>query len=413
MSQKTSIVKLKTQIQPYTWGSRSAIAELQGRPHPSDAPEAELWIGDHPNGPSWVVEAAGRTPLRDWCAARGDDALGQGRTQLPYLVKILAAAEPLSIQLHPNARQAAEGYAREEAAGIPPGDPKRSYSDPNPKVEALCALDRFEALCGFRPGDQVRRLVANSKSDTATQLLRQVDRGIEDEELAGALFRLVLQTSSENVALARKLAEEMTRYGQHESDGTAEAMWIGQLAAFHPGDRMLIAPLLLNLLVLERGDALEVAPNTVHSYLSGTGVEVLTSSDNVVRAGLTRKHVDRDELVQLLDTRARPPRVCRPTNGDRDDPVSPYPLQTEAFGIKRVVARDGPSQAPLSDGTGQPRVVVCVRGAFDLVDGERSTTVSLGAGEAALIPACVSAWALKGDGEGFLVDPGPQHTQAG
>lgn len=411
MSQRTSIVKLKTQIQPYTWGSRSAIAELQGRPHPSDAPEAELWIGDHPKGPSWVVEAAGRTPLRDWCAARGDDALGEGRTQLPYLVKILAAAEPLSIQLHPNARQAADGYAREEAAGIPLGDPKRSYSDPNPKVEALCALERFEALCGFRPGDQVRRLVATSKSEAAAQLLRQVDGGIDDEELAGALFRLVLRISSENVVLARKLAEEMTRYGQRESDGSAEAMWIGQLAAFHPGDRMLIAPLLLNLLVLERGDALEVAPNTVHSYLSGTGVEVLTSSDNVLRAGLTRKHVDRDELARLLDTRARSPRVCRPTNDD-DAPLSPYPLQTTAFGIKRVVAREGLSPAPLCDGAGQPRVVVCVRGAFDLVDGERATTVSLGAGEAGLIPACVSTWALKGDGEGFLIEPGPHDTQA-
>ena len=145
MSPSTSIVKLETQILHYAWGSHRAIAEIQGRPTPTDSPEAELWIGDHPHGPSRVVEASGTTPLNEWCKARGADALGPGRDRLPYLVKILAAAEPLSIQLHPNAEQAAEGYAREEAAGVARGDPQRSYSDPNVKVEALCALDHFES----------------------------------------------------------------------------------------------------------------------------------------------------------------------------------------------------------------------------------------------------------------------------
>ena len=410
MSSQTSIVKLVTHIQPYAWGSRTAIARLQGRPLPSDAPEAELWIGDHPNGPSRVIEAAGTTPLRDWCAERGEDALGPGREQLPFLVKILAAGEPLSIQLHPNAQQAADGYAREQAAGIPPDDPKRSYSDANAKVEALCALERFEALCGFRAGEEVRRLVADSHSRVAAELLDEVDTGIEDRELAGALFRLVLRVSAEAAPRARELAEELTRYGQRESDVTAEAEagWIAQLAAVHPGDRMLIAPLLLNLLVLERGQALEVPPNTVHSYLSGLGVEVLTSSDNVVRAGLTRKHVDRNELLRLLDTRARLPHVCRPAGASDRTAVAPYPLRTTAFGISRIIARGGESEERLCDAVGQPRIMVCVRGKLDLVDPERATTVSLSAGEAALIPACESRYELRGEAEGFLVEASPR-----
>jgi mannose-6-phosphate isomerase len=410
MPPTTTIVKLDTQIQPYGWGSRTAIAQLQGRPVPTEAPEAELWIGDHPNGPSRVLEATGMTPLRDWCAARGEAALGPGRQQLPYLVKILAAGEPLSIQLHPNAQQAADGYAREQAAGIPLGDPERSYSDTNSKVEALCALGRFEALCGFRPGGEVRRFVANSHSRVASDLLTEIGSEIEHEELAGALFRLVLRLSSEDPPRARRLADEMTRYGERESDAGAEAMWIRRLAAVHPGDRMLIAPLLLNLMVLERGEALEVSPNTVHSYLSGLGVEVLTSSDNVVRAGLTRKHVDLDELGRLLDTRAQAPHVCRPSSASDNASVAPYPLRTTAFGISQIVATGGAREERLCDTAGQPRVVVCVGGTLDLLDAARATSISLSAGEAALIPACVGTCTLGGEAQGFLIEPNPRRN---
>lgn len=410
MSPLTSIVKLDAQIQPYAWGSRTSIAEIQGRPSPTESPEAELWFGDHPNAPSRVVEAGDTTPLAEWCAARGADALGPGRTRLPLLVKILAAAEPLSIQLHPDAQQASDGYAREEAAGIAQGDPQRSYSDPYAKIEALCALDRFEALCGFRPGADVRRLIAQSQSGVAAQLLADAAEGRPDEELAGAIFRSLLTLSSEDSGRAHQFAQEITRYAERERNASAEAMWINQLAAIHPDDRMLAAPLLLNHVVLEPGQLLEVSPNTVHSYLSGTGVEVMTSSDNVVRGGLTRKHIATDEIAVLLDTRAAAPRICPAPTQPAGGPVgalAPYPLQQDAFQICRVTARPSDATQSLTAGAGQPRILLCVRGELEVRDVARSAAVHLSAGTAALIPACVDSFELAGDAEGFFVAPDP------
>ncbi len=433
MSLLTSIVKLEGRIQPYAWGSRSSIAEIQGRPTPTESPEAELWFGDHHNAPSRVAEASGTTELGAWCAVRGVDALGAGRSRLPFLVKILAAAEPLSIQLHPDAQQAADGYARQEAAGIPRDDAKRSYSDPNPKIEALCALDHFEALCGFRAGADVRRLIAQSQSSVARQILASAGESRPEEELAGAIFRSVLKLESEDRFRASQLADEMTRYAEREandpadsaglagstgsaglagSTGSAEARWIGRLAAAHPKDRMLIAPLLLNHIALEPGQLLEVAPRTAHTYLSGTGVEVLTNSDNVVRCGLTRKYVAPDEFAKLVGPRAATPQICpapSQSSTEQDHRLLPYPLQHTGFQISGVTARPDDAKRPLTAGAGQPRILLCVRGELELLDAARATTVRLSAGTAALIPACVNSFEMTGAAEGFLVEPGQPH----
>jgi mannose-6-phosphate isomerase len=186
-------------------------------------------------------------------------------------------------------------------------------------------------------------------------------------------------------------------------------MWIARLAAVHPEDRMLIAPLLLRHVVLERGELLEVPPNTVHSYLSGTGVEVLTSSDNVVRAGLTQKHVALDEVARLLDTRAVAPRICPPPtqpSSDTEPSLAAYRLQHDGFQIGRVEVRPRDATQSLTAGSGQPRVLVCVRGELELRDPPRAVTVVLSAGAGALIPACVDRFEMTGDADAFLVEPG-------
>jgi mannose-6-phosphate isomerase len=352
------------------------------------------------------VETKGTIPLNEWCAARGADALGAGRQQLPYLVKILAAALPLSIQLHPDAEQAAEGYAREDGAGVARGDPQRSYSDPNGKTEAICALERFEALCGLRPAAEVRELVVESRSSVALELLAAAEAARPDGELAGELLLRVVELGSEDPARTRRLAQEITRFGERQGASSCEARCIVQLSAAHPGDRLLIAPLLLNHVVLEPGQALSVPPNTVHSYLSGTGVEVMTSSDNVVRGGLTRKHVDASEFARLLDTRAATPGVCpAPSRNDRAA-ITAYDLQIEEVRLSQVVVPALGGEESFTTGAGEPRILLCVRGRLELRDGAYGSGVSIMAGEAALIPARVDGFELAGDGAGVLVEPG-------
>jgi mannose-6-phosphate isomerase len=297
-----SVVKLVNPIQPYAWGSHTEIARLQGRHLPTDRPEAELWIGAHPVAPSKVVVGAACVPLPAWIRAHTSDVLGAASSaELPFLAKVLAAEQPLSLQVHPNAVQAREGFAREEAGGVPLTSPERCYRDPHPKVEAICALSRFVALWGFRPDDELDPLWA-IRSRTLATAMQSLEA--PPGERAAAVFRALLALGeSDAERLARDVGEWAT------SQPSEAARWIRRIAEVHPRDPLALAPLLMNLVTLAPGEALEVYPNTLHAYLHGVGVEVMTPSDNVVRGGLTVKHVALDELDRLLDRRSVPPRV--------------------------------------------------------------------------------------------------------
>ncbi len=277
---------------PYAWGSRTAIAELRGV-EPSGEPEAELWLGTHPGSPARVVGAD--ATLTEAIAAEGGE-------NLPYLLKLLAAASPLSLQAHPTAEQAQRGFEREEAAGIPVDAPHRNYRDRSPKPEVILAVsERFEALCGFR--DPVESSAAIRELADGDPSLEDLAARVERGPLRDVFEWLITRGDGvqELVATAQRLAEA--------GDGAA-ADTVRLLAAKYPGDPGVVIALLLNRVALRRGEALFLPAGNIHAYLNGLGIELMTASDNVLRGGLTPKHVDVAELLGVLDfTPGPPPRI--------------------------------------------------------------------------------------------------------
>jgi len=398
-----TIVKLENPIRPYAWGSHHAIAELQGRPAPTAEPEAELWIGDHPKAPSSARVGDCPVKLPDWIAADPDAVLGpQVRRRygdsLPFLVKLLAAGRPLSIQVHPNAEQAREGYAREQRQGVPPESPRRSYCDPNGKQEILIALTRFSALCGFRGDAEVEQLVALHAGPQAAKLLIEPNREPQAARLplAAALLYHLLELDP---GVTLSLYREIQQRADHSGRSSESAHWVSRLCRQYPQDATAIAPLLLNLVTLEPGQALVVRPGTVHSYLEGFGVEVMTRSDNVVRGGLTPKHVDLTELRGLASRRAAPPEVIGPTvlSPTRTCYQAGVPefevTAQELTGASHLVHRVDPG----------PGVLLCLAGRCELEAADAPTSLELAPGEAALLPARVREYRLRGPARLFSV----------
>lgn len=297
------ISELQNSIQPYAWGSRHALAELRGEAGPSPGPEAELWMGAHPLAPSrlsdgrTLLEVIATEPARHLGSAVADQYDGK----LPFLLKVLAAATPLSLQAHPSLAQARAGFEADEAAGVPLGAPHRNYKDRNHKPELLCALSEFWALCGFRPVSETLALL----DELAVPALAALRTGLAAFPNASGLkwlFSSLMQAPAEQ---RRELAEataDACRARQGTSARFArEYGWAMKLAELYPGDVGLVSALLLNLLRLEPGEAVHLPAGNLHAYLGGTGVEIMASSDNVLRGGLTPKHVDVPELLRVLD----------------------------------------------------------------------------------------------------------------
>lgn len=244
-------------VQHYDWGDPDFIPRLLGV-EPDDRPWAELWFGTHPNGHARLAD--GRP-------------LGEVTGELPYLLKVLAARRPLSLQTHPNAEQARDGFAR------------GAYTDPSPKPELLLALTPFHALCGIRPADATLRLLGELGVDHLADVVAA--------DGPGAAFEGLCRGTIDSAPVVDAC--------RHEDGSRLEAGWIRLLDELYPGEPSVAAALLLNLVVLDIGEALRLDAGNVHAYLRGAGIELMGASDNTIRAGLTRKHVDVDELLRVLD----------------------------------------------------------------------------------------------------------------
>jgi mannose-6-phosphate isomerase len=352
--------KLGNPVRGYGWGSRTVLADLLGRPVPSPGPEAELWIGAHPGGPSTVAG----TPLTELIAAAPEEVLGEAvvaryGARLPYLLKVLAAAEPLSLQAHPDPAQAAAGYEAEEAEGVPVGAPHRRYRDPYHKPELLVALTGFRALCGFRePGESATLLGGLGMAAELAPVIAKLAGG----DLAGAV-RWLLEYPEPAGLVA----------GVAANGGLA-----AELHAAYPGDAGVMVALLLNEVTLEPGEAIFMPAGNLHAYLHGAGVEIMAASDNVLRGGLTPKHVDVAELLRVLRFEPLAEPVRAPV--EVAPGVVTWPVPVTDFTLHRVRSDAGAPVAELAV-TG-PRVVLCVAGEVRVDDGVIPVTLSRG--EAAL-----------------------------
>ncbi len=384
---------LEGTVRPYAWGSRTHIAALLGEPVPSPHPQAELWLGAHRDAPSRLVEHPGGHTLLDALESDPEGTFGPARVErwqgrFPFLLKVLAAEEPLSLQTHPSAEQAAVGFAREEARGLPQGAPDRNYRDPLPKPEILCALEEFHALAGFRDAAVTVRMLRALDVDLLahhTELLA----GQPDPDGLRALFTTWItlpQRAVDDLVPALldgcvRLAKTPGSPGAPGGEFEREVRTLLDLGERYPGDAGVLAALLLNRVVLAEGECLFQPAGSPHSYLSGAGVELMANSDNVLRAGLTPKHVDVPELLRILDFRCGPPPMVRPRV---DGPRAVYSAPSEHFRLVRLDV--GPDDAPVELGIDGPRIVLVVRGDARL-RAATGRSVALAQGRAVWAPA--------------------------
>lgn len=382
----------------YAWGTTSAIPELLNLPADGE-PFAEVWFGAHLSGPSPVVSEPG-ADLAELISADPDRYLGQDVVarfgpQLPYLLKVLSAQDPLSLQVHPNLDQARDGFAADERAAIPLDAPHRNYPDANHKPELVFALTKFEGLCGFRAPRRAAELLVGLDAPLA-QELGEILRTNPDAAGVRAAFSRILHPDTR--ATAGEVEQVVAACAARAANGSPSPRTdrIVQLLARHyPGDPGVVTSLLLNPVTLQPGDALFVPAGCVHAYLSGTGVEVMASSDNVLRAGLTPKHVDVAELLKLVDCVAAPPIRIAPEVFYGATRVFYAPVDDFELSVTTLAAADGEQPLP---GRG-PRILLCLEGAIEFRTA--SGTLSLERGQAVFVSS--EAGPLFGRGTGTVV----------
>ena len=398
----------------YAWGSREAIASYRGV-MPSGEPEAELWLGAHAGSPAKIVDptSVGHGDLAAWIAADPSTALGSGLAaggRLPFLLKVLAAAEPLSLQAHPTPQQARTGFEREETEGVPIEAYDRNYKDPFHKPELIVAVsETFDALSGFRPFDEVRGIVEvlraadAASSDPEPGAIALLDSHLSgDDPLRATVEWLLRDGRGEDTGEAAWVTERVVALAESElaqdSDFALSFETIGRLSEFYPGDAGIVISLLLNRVRLTRGEALYLAAGNIHAYLEGLGIELMAASDNVLRGGLTPKHVDVGELLDVLDfTAIDPPRLAPK---DVAPGVVVYRPDVPDFALYRV---EGDSEA----------VVVPVAGpSILLADGDARVSgvygsITLARGEAAYVTPHEGALTVHGTGGLWVATTGP------
>jgi mannose-6-phosphate isomerase len=384
------LLRIESIPRPYAWGSHTAIADLMGTA-PSGGPEAELWFGDHPGAPAQIVGGSDEPDLAAYLTARGQ--------KLPFLLKVLAAAEPLSLQAHPTIAQARDGFARENAAGIALDDPARTYKDELHKPELIYALsDPFIALAGFRPLSESLAMMrqgagaVDAEGDaerSAAQRLALLTARLEGESLSTVASWII--GNEEGIADLVDAVADVAHRLEHRPADTESWATVRRLAHYYPGDPGIVLSLLMHTVILRPGEALYLPTGNIHSYQSGLAIEIMAASDNVVRGGLTRKHVDVPELMRVLD--------ARPVPVPRIEPVAVAPgVQRFAPGIEDfclTVVSEGAALGGLTVRTDGPAIVLCLDASLTL-----QGSLALHRGQAAYVDD--DEVSITGEGRAFI-----------
>ncbi|MDN3265039.1 mannose-6-phosphate isomerase, class I [Streptomyces sp. CSDS2] len=343
--------RLDNTIRPYAWGSPTAIPQLLGV-EPTGEPQAEMWMGAHPGAPSRtsrgpLVEVIEADPEREL----GARAVARFGPRLPFLLKLLAAGAPLSLQVHPDLEQARAGYADEERRGVPADAPHRNYKDANHKPELICALTEFDGLCGFRDPVQAAGLLDGLGVDSLKPYVDLLHAHPEDAALREVLTAVLTADPEEMAHTVAEATAACTRLGG------AYAPY-ADIAHHYPGDPGVIAAMLLNHVRLQPGEALYLGAGIPHAYLNGLGVEIMANSDNVLRCGLTPKHVDVPELLRIVRFEPSDPGVLRPEASPDGEEV--YETPTDEFRLSRFVLPEGSTTRDLTRAT--PQILLCTAG---------------------------------------------------
>jgi mannose-6-phosphate isomerase len=384
---------LENEIMDYAWGSYDAIPQLLGAKTPSEKPQAELWMGAHPKAPSKVQMERGPISLLELIQQRGPEILGASihsrfRGKLPFLFKVLAAATPLSIQAHPTLEQAREGFEREDTEQIPIDAPHRNYKDSNHKPEVICALTPFWALKGFRAFEEIQDLLNDLGCDSLEPILDACGAHTETEGLR-QLFRDLLTLPP---GKREDIIREAVAAAKGRSDRTNEIEWLLSLHRYYPQDIGLLSPMILNLVQLKPGEALSLEAGELHAYLDGVGIELMANSDNVLRGGLTPKHIDVPELLRVLKFKRSEVEVIRPEKNESGERI--YFTPFEEFLLSSVELREN---KPYKAENGKSIEIWIVTGGEVVVTDLLGTSeLRVRKGQVFLIPASVPRYALRG-----------------
>lgn len=385
MPRRPRVHRLEGVIKHYPWGSRHVLAALQGRSTPSEQPEAELWLGAHPSGPAQVEVEGAWAPLDELIRADpeywlGPEALARHGPRLPFLMKVLAVEQPLSLQAHPDAQRAASIFEQERHLSAA----ERRYTDPYAKPELVCALTRFEALCGVRSEDEIREWLA------AAGLGDLMDSSAVGSAAVHDFLARWLRLSS---VRRRPQIEDLLAAARRRAAEDPISRRILDLAVHWPGDPGLVAPVLLHEIALEPGEALFLPAGVLHCYLSGAAIEVMAASDNVVRAGLTNKPIHVGELLEIACFEEGPPELLR--GADSGSSYGGHRTPCHEFRLTRSrISPDGRLEVAVHG----PMIVLCTGGRLRVE--ANGHALELARGAAVAIPAALEICEISGDGEG-------------
>ena len=388
------IFSLKNQIQNYAWGSREILGRMRGVPVPTEQPEAEVWVGAHPAAPSRATVDGAESPLNELIVENPSRFLRPDRPYdwFPFLFKILAIDAPLSIQVHPTPEQAIAGFEDEQARGIAIDAPYRNYKDRYSKPETVIALSPMRVLTGVRPVEQLKTLAA---AFGAAWLAERAE--LSPKQLLTEIIRLPEETAS---AAVQHLVDTAAGLLGASNDVVADAAELVRIVdGKYPGDRGLLVAFVMNLVHLAPGESAFTPDGQVHAYVSGTAIELMNPSDNVMRAGLTAKHIDTEELIKVLGEKQDAPVIQRPN--PEDGPLGTYAMWDERMSVTRVRIEEG---KPLSYTFKGISAALSVAGKVTIQakDGNGTDEFVLGATESVLHVGEPSEAMLSGSGELYI-----------
>jgi len=386
------LVKISNHPRNYAWGSHTLVTDYFGPELTSSAPDqpaAEIWFGTHSESLSFLSEQNSTTLLSHL-----------GGHQLSFLLKILAADKPLSIQAHPNQSQAQAGFARENSMGIALGASNRNYKDQNHKPEVIVALSEFEALCGFKSIEEIDQLLEDLETHTGvSEGFRVISSGWRKLLHEDNGLQKVFSDISHRRGNLDGFTAELTEMAAFE----ARFALAERLNLLYPGDSGVVLALLMNHIFLEPGQALYLPAGNIHAYLSGLGVEVMAASDNVLRGGLTQKHIDVDELERVIDF--TPGRIPLVQPREISSGLIEYPCTTDDFLLYKAEPSGERLMADLQlDGES---VILCTAGEIS-VSNSLDERVILRRGEAAYMSAEARFFSISGGGTAFLATSATQ-----
>lgn len=381
-------------IKEYAWGSKKAIPELLGQKVPAAKPQAELWMGAHPKGPSQVLYNGFSRSLLELIEENPEEILGKKVAKkfsgkLPFLFKVLAATKPLSIQAHPNSGQAINGFRRENEQGIPLDAANRNYRDDNHKPEIICALTPFWALNGFRKVSEILELVEK----TQAPILLETLRCLRDRPNQEGLKQFFSHLMSMEVKKQAKIVEEAVGFAEKQADVDPVWLWVMRLNQEYPNDIGVISPTFLNLVQLEPQQAMYLPAGELHAYLKGVGIELMANSDNVLRGGLTPKHADLQELLKILNFSGGEVDILKPKRLASGEGVYP----TEAAEFVLSVIEVGVTTPFGSAPNRSVEIVICTKGEARITDLSDGAITLLTKGSSIVVPAAVEQYSIEGE----------------